>query len=41
MIDLRDELTSKSLQLAKKVNYVGAGTIEYLVDDDKNFILLK
>ena len=34
---LRDELTSKSLQLAKNVNYVGAGTIEYLVDDEKNF----
>ena len=39
--DLRDELTSKSLQLAKKVNYVGAGTIEYLVDDDKNFYFIE
>ena len=38
---LRDELTSKSLQLAKKVNYVGAGTIEYLVDDDKNFYFIE
>ena len=39
--NLRDELTSKSLQLAKKVNYVGAGTIEYLVDEDKNFYFIE
>ena len=39
--NLRDELTSKSLQLAKNVNYVGAGTIEYLVDDDKNFYFIE
>jgi len=39
--NLRDKLTSKSLQLAKKVNYVGAGTIEYLVDDDKNFYFIE
>ena len=39
--NLRDELTSKSLQLAQKVNYVGAGTIEYLVDDDKNFYFIE
>ena len=39
--NLRDELTSKSLLLAKKVNYVGAGTIEYLVDDDKNFYFIE
>ena len=39
--NLRDALTSKSLQLAEKVNYVGAGTIEYLVDDDKNFYFIE
>ena len=39
--NLRGNLTSKSLQLAKKVNYVGAGTIEYLVDDDKNFYFIE
>ena len=38
---LRNELTSKSLQLAKNVNYVGAGTIEYLVDDKKNFYFIE
>ena len=38
---LRDKLTSNSLQLAKNVNYVGAGTIEYLVDDEKNFYFIE
>ena len=38
---LREKLTSKSLQLAKNVNYVGAGTIEYLVDDEKNFYFIE
>ncbi len=38
---LREELTLKSLQLAKNVNYVGAGTIEYLVDKDKNFYFIE
>ena len=38
---LRGELTSKSLQLAKNVNYVGAGTIEYLIDDEKNFYFIE
>ena len=38
---LRNELTSKSLQLAKNVNYVGAGTIEFLVDDEKNFYFIE
>ena len=39
--DLRNDLTSKSLQLSKKVNYVGAGTIEFLVDDKKNFYFIE
>ena len=38
---LREELTKKSLELAKKVNYVGAGTIEYLVDSEKNFYFIE
>ena len=38
---LRGELTAKSLQLAKNVNYVGAGTIEYLIDDEKNFYFIE
>ena len=35
--ELREALTSKSIRLAKKVNYVGVGTVEFLVDEDKNF----
>ena len=31
--ELREALTSKSIHLAKKVNYVGAGTVEFLVDN--------
>ncbi len=39
--DLRNNLTLKSLQLSKKVNYVGVGTIEFLVDDKKNFYFIE
>jgi acetyl-CoA carboxylase biotin carboxylase subunit len=39
--DLREKLTSKSIELAKNVNYVGAGTIEFLVDKDKNFFFIE
>ena len=38
---LREELTQKSLELAKKVNYVGAGTVEFLVDSQKNFYIIE
>ena len=38
---LREELTQKSLELAKKVNYVGAGTVEFLVDSEKNFYFIE
>ncbi len=39
--DLREILTSKSIDLAKKVKYVGAGTVEFLVDEDKNFYFIE
>ena len=39
--DLREVLTSKAINLAKKVNYVGAGTVEFLVDEDKNFYFIE
>ncbi len=39
--DMREKLTSKSIELAKKVNYVGVGTIEFLVDKDKNFFFIE
>ena len=38
---LRSELTSNALNLAKKVNYVGVGTIEFLVDEEKNFYFIE
>ena len=38
---LRKELTQKSLELAKKVNYLGAGTVEFLVDSQKNFYFIE
>ena len=38
---LRNELTSNALNLAKKVNYVGVGTIEFLVDKEKNFYFIE
>ena len=39
--DLRELLTSKAINLAKKVNYVGVGTVEFLVDEDKNFYFIE
>ena len=39
--DLREILTSNSIDLAKKVKYVGAGTVEFLVDEDKNFYFIE
>ena len=39
--ELREALTSKSICLAKKVNYVGVGTVEFLVDEDKNFYFIE
>ena len=39
--DLREVLTSKALSLAKKVSYVGVGTVEFLVDEDKNFYFIE
>ena len=39
--ELREALTSKSIRLAKKVNYVGVGTVEFLVDEDKNFYFIE
>tara|TARA_B100001996_G_scaffold129862_1_gene98696 strand:+ start:1029 stop:2381 length:1353 start_codon:yes stop_codon:yes gene_type:complete len=39
--ELREILTLKSIDLAKKVNYVGVGTVEFLVDEDKNFYFIE
>jgi acetyl-CoA carboxylase, biotin carboxylase subunit len=39
--ELREEMGEKAVAAAKSVNYLGAGTIEFLVDDDLNFYFLE
>jgi acetyl-CoA carboxylase biotin carboxylase subunit len=39
--ELRKKMGEASVAGAKAVNYVGPGTIEYLVDDDKNFYFME
>ena len=38
---LRDEMGKKAVAAAKAVNYVNAGTIEFLVDNEYNFYFLE
>lgn len=39
--DLRKRMGQASINAAKAVNYEGAGTVEYLVDDDENFYFME
>ncbi len=39
--DLREQLTSAAIKAAKAVDYLGAGTVEFLVDEEKNFYFLE
>jgi acetyl-CoA carboxylase biotin carboxylase subunit len=39
--ELRDKMGKAAVAAAKSVNYEGAGTIEFLVDDDLNFYFLE
>lgn len=39
--ELREKMCMTSVELAKKVNYEGAGTIEYLVAQDGNFYFME
>ncbi|MCD6594440.1 acetyl-CoA carboxylase biotin carboxylase subunit [bacterium] len=39
--ELRAKLGNAAVLGAKKINYRGAGTIEFLVDDDKNFYFME
>jgi geranyl-CoA carboxylase alpha subunit len=39
--DLRERLGNAAVALAKAVNYVGAGTIEFLLDDGGNFYFME
>ncbi len=39
--DLRNQMGSVAVQAARAVDYINAGTIEFLVDKDKNFYFLE
>ena len=39
--ELRDEMGKAAVEAAKAVNYVGAGTIEFLVDNNLNYYFLE
>ncbi len=39
--ELRQRMGAVAVQAAKAVAYVGAGTVEFLVDEDKNFFFLE
>ena len=39
--DLRDEMVDQAIKLAKAVGYYSAGTVEFVVDKDKNFYFLE
>ncbi len=39
--DLRSRMGAQSVLLAKAVDYVGAGTVEFVVDRDRNFYFLE
>jgi len=40
-LDLRDKMGSVAVQAARSVEYINAGTIEFLVDEDKNYYFLE
>ena len=39
--DLRDRMGEAAIRTAKAVNYTGAGTIEFLLDEEKNFYFME
>ncbi len=39
--ELRDEMGRTAVQMAKAVNYESAGTVEFLLDSDKNFYFME
>ena len=39
--ELREEMGEQAVAAARSVNYVGAGTVEFLVDNDRNFYFLE
>ena len=39
--ELREEMGQAAIKVAKSCDYLGAGTVEFLLDDDKNFYFLE
>jgi len=39
--DLRDKMGQQAIKIAQAVNYYNAGTVEFLVDEDKNFYFME
>jgi acetyl-CoA carboxylase biotin carboxylase subunit len=39
--ELREQMGKQAVEAAKSVNYVGAGTVEFLVDENRNFYFLE
>jgi acetyl/propionyl-CoA carboxylase alpha subunit len=39
--DIRDKILNASIQIGRAVNYSGAGTVEFLIDDSGNFFFME
>ncbi len=39
--DIREEMGKAAVRFAKEVNFVGAGTVEFIVDENKNFYFIE
>lgn len=39
--ELREAITSSAVKIAKGINYLGAGTVEYIFDEDSKFYFLE
>ena len=38
---LREEMSNMAVKIAKSVNYIGVGTVEFLLDNEKNFYFME
>ena len=39
--EVRDKMTEAAIKIAASINYIGAGTVEFLVDSDRNFYFME
>lgn len=39
--DIREEMGKAAVRFAREVNFVGAGTVEFIVDEDRNFYFIE